>query len=207
MAKVEIIDIRRQKVSEMEVDDRLLNEPERPSLIYDVVRMQLASRRRGTASTKERSFVSGGGRKPWRQKGTGRARAGSIRSPLWRGGGTIFGPHPRDYSYRLPQKVRQAALRSALSLKYRERKLLVLDRFDLEEVKTQKFWAILKALEISSALIVIDGPDQILEKSARNVPRVRVMKCEGLNVYDILRYEHLVFLRSSLERMERNLRA
>lgn len=207
MAKVDVFDIRRQKVSEMEVDDRLLNEPERPSLIYDVVRMQLASRRRGTASTKERSFVRGGGRKPWRQKGTGRARAGSIRSPLWRGGGTVFGPHPRDYSFRPPKKVRQAALRSALSLKYREKKLLVLDRFDLEEVRTKRFLAVLKALEIKSALIIIDGPDQVLEKSARNVPRVQVAKCEGLNVYDILRYEHLVFLRSSLERVERNLRA
>jgi large subunit ribosomal protein L4 len=207
MAKVDVFDIRRQKVSEMEVDDRLLNEPERPSLIYDVVRMQLASRRRGTASTKERSFVRGGGRKPWRQKGTGRARAGSIRSPLWRGGGTVFGPHPRDYSFRPPKKVRQAALRSALSLKYREKKLLVLDRFDLEETRTKGFLAVLKALEIKSALIIIDGPDQVLEKSARNVPRVQVAKCEGLNVYDILRYEHLVFLRSSLERVERNLRA
>ena len=207
MAKVDVIDIRRQKVSEMEVDDRLLNEPEKPHLIYDVVRCQLASRRSGTAATKERSFVSGGGKKPWKQKGTGRARSGSTRSPLWRGGGTIFGPRPRDYSYRLPQKVRQTALRAALSSKFREQKLLVLDRFGLEGIRTRRFQEALKTLGITSALIVIDGPDEILEKSARNVPGVQVMQCQGLNVHDILRYEHLVFLRSSLEKVERNFKA
>jgi large subunit ribosomal protein L4 len=207
MAKVDIIDMRRQKVSEMEVDDRLLNEVEKPYLVYDVVRMQLARRRSGTASTKERSFISGGGRKPWRQKGTGRARAGSSRSPLWRGGGTVFGPHPRDYSFRPPQKVRQAALRSVLSSKYRENKLLVLDRFELGgEPKTKSFLAVLKTLGVSNALIVIEGPDKILEKSALNIPGVQVARCEGLNVHDLLRHEHVVFLRSSLERVERNLR-
>jgi large subunit ribosomal protein L4 len=206
MAKVDIFDMRRQKISEMEVDDRVLNEPEKLHLIYEVVRMQLACRRSGTAATKERSFVSGGGRKPWRQKGTGRARAGSTRSPLWRKGGTIFGPHPRDYSFRPPQKVRQAALRSVLSSKYRENKLLVLDRLDLPEAKTRSFLAVLKALGVSNALIVIDGPDQVLEKSALNIPGIQVARCEGLNVHDLLRHENVVFLRSSLEKVERNLR-
>jgi large subunit ribosomal protein L4 len=206
MAKVDIIDMRRQKISEMEVDDRLLSEPEKPHLVYDVVRMQLACRRSGTASTKERSFVSGGGRKPWKQKGTGRARAGSTRSPLWRGGGTIFGPHPRDYSFHPPKKVRSAALRSVLSSKYREQKLLVLDRFELPEAKTKSLMAALKILGVSNALIITDGPDQILEKSALNIPGVQVTRCEGLNVHDLLRHDHVVFLRSSLERLERNLR-
>jgi large subunit ribosomal protein L4 len=205
MAKIDILNIRRQKVSEVEVDDRLLKEADKPHLIYDVVRMQLASRRRGTAATKERSFISGGGKKPWRQKGTGRARVGSTRSPLWRGGGTVFGPHPRDYSYRLPKKVRQAALRSALSAKLREEKFLVLDNFDLGEIRTKKFVEILENLGISSALIVIEGRNEILEKSARNVPWVQVMPWEGLNVHDILRFEHVIFLRSSLERLERTL--
>ncbi len=205
MAKIDILNIRRQKVSEVEVDDRLLKEAEKPHLIYDVVRMQLASRRKGTASTKERSFISGGGKKPWRQKGTGRARVGSTRSPLWRGGGTVFGPHPRDYSYRLPKKVRQAALRSALSAKLREEKFLVLDSFDLGEIRTKKFVEILDQLGIASALIVIEGPNEILKKSARNVPRVLVMRWEGLNVHDILRFEHVIFLRSSLEKLERTL--
>jgi large subunit ribosomal protein L4 len=205
MAKIDILDIRRQKVSEVEVDDRLLQEADKPHLIYDVVRMQLACRRSGTAATKERSFIRGGGKKPWRQKGTGRARSGSSRSPLWRGGGTVFGPHPRDYSYRLPRKVRQAALRSALSAKLREEKLLVLDNLDLGEIRTKKFVEVLDHLGISSALIVIEGGNEILEKSARNVPRVQVMRWEGLNVYDILRFEHLIFLRSSLEKLERTL--
>jgi large subunit ribosomal protein L4 len=205
MAKIDILDIRRQKVSEAEVDDRLLKEADKPHLIYDVVRMQLACRRRGTAASIDRSFVRGGGKKPWRQKGTGRARSGSSRSPLWRGGGTVFGPHPRDYSYRLPRKVRQAALRSAISAKLREEKLLVLDNFDLGEIRTKKFVEVLDQLGISSALIVIEGGNEILEKSARNVPRVQVMRWEGLNVYDILRFEHLIFLRASLEKLERTL--
>jgi len=206
MAKVDIIDMHRQKVSEMEVDDRLLNEVDKPHLVYDVVRMQLARRRSGTACTKERSFISGGGRKPWRQKGTGRARAGSSRSPLWRGGGTIFGPHPRDYSFLPPKKVRQAALRSVLSAKYRDHKLLVLDRFELGGPKTKGFVEVLKTLGISNALIIIEGPDKILEKSAMNIPGVQIARCEGLNVHDLLKHEHVVFLRSSLERVERNLR-
>jgi large subunit ribosomal protein L4 len=205
MVKVDIIDIRRQKISEMEVGDHLLNEPEKPHLIYDVVRMQLAGRRSGTAATKERSLVSGGGKKPWKQKGTGRARAGSTRSPLWRGGGIIFGPHPRDYSFQLPKKVRRAALCCVLSDKFREEKLLVLERFDLEETKTKRFLAALKTLGVKDALIVIGDRDPILEKSARNVRGIQVIECEGLNVHDVLRHEHLVFLRSSLEKVERKL--
>ncbi len=205
MAKVEVIDIQRQKVAEMEVDDRLLKATEKSHLLYEVVRWQLARRRRGTAATKERSDISGGGKKPWKQKGTGRARAGHSRSPLWRGGGTIFGPRPRDYSYPLPKKVREAGLMAALSSKYKEEKLVVLDRFGLEGIRTRRFRQVLKGLGVSNALIVIDGPDETLEKSARNLPGVQVLRVAGLNVHDILRHEHLVFLRSSLEKVERNL--
>jgi len=207
MAKIEIIDIQRQKVAEMEVDDRLLNATDKAHLAYDLVRWQLACRRGGTAATKERSDVSGGGKKPWKQKGTGRARSGHSRSPLWRGGGTVFGPQPRDYSYRLPKKVRAAGLIAALSSKFKEEKLVVLDRFGLEGVRTRRFQEALKTLGISSALIVIDGADAILEKSARNVPGVQVLQVQGLNVHDILRHEHLVFLRSSLEKVERNFKS
>ncbi len=205
MVKVDIVDIHRKKVSEMEVDDRLLNQPEEPDLIYDAVRRQLAGRRRGTAATKERSLISGGGRKPWRQKGTGRARAGASRSPLWRGGGTVFGPQPRDYSFSLPRKVRQAALRSVLSQKFRESKMVVLDKLEVEDGKTRQFCDALKGLEIRDALIVIDESAKGIERSARNVPRVQVTPCEGLNVHDLLRHDYVVFLRSSLEKMERNL--
>jgi large subunit ribosomal protein L4 len=207
MAKIEIIDIQRQKVAEMEVDDRLLNATDKAHLVYDLVRWQLACRRSGTVATKERSDVSGGGKKPWKQKGTGRARSGHSRSPLWRGGGTVFGPQPRDYSYRLPKKVREAGLIAALSSKFKEEKLVVLDRFGLEGVRTRRFQEALKTLGISSALIVIDGADAILEKSARNVPGVQVLQVQGLNVHDILRHEHLVFLRSSLEKVERNFKS
>jgi large subunit ribosomal protein L4 len=207
MAKIQIIDIQRQKVAEMEVDDQLLNATDKAHLVYDLVRWQLACRRSGTAATKERSEVSGGGKKPWKQKGTGRARAGHSRSPLWRGGGTVFGPQPRDYSYRLPKKVREAGLIAALSSKFREEKLVVLDRFGLEGIRTRRFQEALKTLGISSALIVIDGPDETLEKSARNVPGVQILQVQGLNVHDILRHEHLVFLRSSLEKVERNFKS
>ncbi len=206
MVKVEIIDIHRQKTAEMEVGDHLLNEPEKPHLVYEVVRMQLASRRRGTASTKERSLISGGGRKPWKQKGTGRARAGSTRSPLWRGGGTIFGPHARGYSLRVPKKVRRSALCSVLSNKFREEKLLVLEGLALPQAKTKEFIEALKTLRVQNALIVIDGRDQTLERSSRNIPGIQVIECEGLNVHDVLRHEYLVFLRSSLEKVERKLR-
>ena len=204
MARIEVVDMQRQKVAEMEVDDRLLNATEKDHLVYDVVRWQLACRRSGTAATKERSAISGGGKKPWKQKGTGRARAGHSRSPLWRGGGTVFGPHPRDYSYRLPKKVRAAGLAAALSSKFKEEKLLVLDRFGLEGIRTRRFREALKTLGISNALIVIDGPDTILEKSARNVPGVQILQVQGLNAHDILRHEHLIFLRSSLEKVERS---
>jgi large subunit ribosomal protein L4 len=206
MAKLEIINMQRQKVAEIEVDDRILHETEKPHLVFDVVRMQLAGRRSGTADTKERSLVSGGGKKPWKQKGTGRARAGSSRSPLWRGGGTIFGPHPRDYSFRPPRKVRQAALRSVVADKFRENKLLVLEKLEITQAKTKELAAALKALDVKNALIVIGGPDEMIEKSARNIPDIQVTRCEGLNVHDILRHEHLVFLRSGMEQLERKLR-
>ncbi len=207
MAKIEVVDIQRKKVAEMEVDDQLLKATDKDHLVYDLVRWQLACRRSGTAATKERSAVSGGGKKPWKQKGTGRARAGHSRSPVWRGGGTVFGPRPRDYAYRLSKKVREGGLVAALSSKFKEEKLVVVDGFKLEGIRTRRFQEALKSLGISSALIVIDGPDDVLEKSARNVPRVQVQQVQGLNVHDIMRHEHLVFLRSSLEKVERNFKS
>lgn len=203
--KVDVINLERQKIAEIEVADYLLNEPMKPHLVYEVVRKLLAGRRKGTAATKERSFVSGGGKKPWRQKGTGRARAGSIRSPLWRGGGTVFGPHPRDYSFPLPKKVRKAALRSVISYKFKENKLLVLENWDLGEAKTKKFVGALQNLGVKNALIVTAGKDEVLQKSARNVPGVQVLELSGLNVHDILRHEHLILSRASLQEMERRL--
>lgn len=179
----------------------------RPHLLHQAVVMQLANRRAGTVSTKTRGEVSGGGKKPWRQKGTGRARAGSIRSPLWVGGGTVFGPKPRDYSYRLPKTARREALLSALTLKNKEGKIIVLGRLELEEPKTKLMRKVLEDLQVKSALIVIAEPDGKLELSARNLPNVKVLRAEGLNVYDLLRYEHLILTERALRSVEARLAA
>jgi len=172
--------------------------PVRKHLLYEVVNMQRANRRAGTASTKTRGEVRGGGKKPWRQKGTGRARAGSIRSPIWVGGATIFGPRPRDYSYRLPSSARRSALRSALSLKVRQGQLLVLDAIDIPDGKTKAVEQMLQTLGIASALIVTAEPNPMLERAARNLRTVKVLRAEGANVEDILRYQHLVLTRESV---------
>ena len=177
----------------------------RAPLLHQAVVMQLANRRAGSAATKTKGFVSGGGKKPWRQKGTGRARSGSIRSPIWVGGGTVFGPTPRDYSYRMPRSARRAALLSALSLKHREGKLIVVDKLELEAAKTKIMAQALAELKVTSALIVIAQPDAVIERSARNLPQVKVLRSDGLNVYDLLRYEHLILTAGALKSLEERL--
>ena len=177
----------------------------RPHLLHQAVAMQLSNRRAGTASTKTKGFVRGGGKKPWKQKGTGRARAGSIRSPLWVGGGTIFGPLPKDYSYRLPKKARREALLSALSLKNRDGKIIVLDKLEMAEAKTKLMRKMLEDLQIKNALILIPQSDEKVERSARNLHTVKVLRAEGLNVYDLLRYEHLILTEESLRLLEERL--
>jgi large subunit ribosomal protein L4 len=177
-------------------------EPLRRALLADLVRMQTASRRAGTSSTKERGDVRGGGKKPWKQKGTGRARAGSTRSPIFSGGAVIFGPHPRDYSYAMPKRARRTALRSMLAQKLREERLTIVDRIQFEETKTKHFVAMLEALGIDdSVLVVIDDVDERVELAGRNVPNAKVLRVAGLNVYDLLRYHHLVVTRAALERI------
>jgi large subunit ribosomal protein L4 len=177
----------------------------RPHLLHAAIVMQLANRRGGNAATKSKGFVRGGGKKPWRQKGTGRARAGSIRSPLWVGGGTIFGPQPRDYSYRMPKKARREALLSALSLKNNDGKIVVIDKLELAEAKTKLMARALSDLKVSSALIVIPKTDETVERSARNLPNVKVLRAEGLNVYDLIRYEHLILTEAALKLIEEKL--
>ena len=179
----------------------------RPHLLHQTVVMQLNNRRAGTAATKSKGWVRGGGKKPWRQKGTGRARAGSIRSPLWIGGGTIFGPQPRDYSFRMPRKARKEALLSALSLKNRDGKIIVVDKLELEEAKTKLMVKALAELKVTSALIVISRPDTTIERSSRNIPAVKVLRVEGLNVYDLVRYEHLILTEGALKLLEERLAA
>lgn len=202
MPTVDIYDANKKKVGDLDLSDAVFGTEIKPHLLHEVVVWQLACRRKGTASTKTRSEVRGGGRKPWRQKGTGRARAGTRRSPLWRGGGIIFGPKPRDYSYRPPRKVRKAALRVALSDKLNEEKLVVLREFGLEEIKTKDFKAVMDLFEAGNALVITAGPDEIVEKSSRNLATVKVLRAEGLNVYDILKHDRLVLLESAVGPIE-----
>ncbi len=198
---MDVVDTSRNKVAQIDVSDTVFNAPVREHLFHDVVRMQLASRRSGTAATKTRSEVSGGGKKPWKQKGTGRARSGSSRSPLWRGGGTMFGPTPRSYEYAVPKKVRKLALCSALSMKRKENKMLIVDKLELQEIKTAAFVNLLRQLGFSNVLIIAQENSN-LEKSARNVPHVKVLRPEGLNVYDVLRYEQLIITQPCVDKIQ-----
>lgn len=190
-----------------ELKEEIFGIKTRPHLLHQTVVMQLNNRRAGTAATKSKGFVRGGGKKPWRQKGTGRARAGSIRSPLWVGGGTIFGPQPKDYSFRMPRKARREALLSALSLKHGDGKIIVLDKLELEEAKTKLMVKVLTELKVASALLVIAQPDEKIERSSRNIPALKVLRVEGLNVYDLLRYEHLILTEGALKLLEERLAA
>lgn len=195
---VPVVNQAKEPAGEITLPAGAFDGPVRRHLLYEVVNMQRANRRAGTHATKTRGQVSGGGKKPWRQKGTGRARAGSTRSPIWVGGATLFGPQPRDYSYRLPGSARRSALRSALAMKLRAGQLIVLDQIDLADGKTKSMVQMLAALGLSSALIVIDGPDPMVERAARNLPRVKVLRAVGANVEDILRYQHLVLTRDAV---------
>lgn len=202
MAITDLIDMKGEKMGEVEIKDEVFNCEVKPYLIHDVVKMQLANRRSGTASTKTRKQVSGGGKKPFRQKGTGRARQGTSRSPVQVGGGTVFGPHPRDYRYLLPKKVRRSALRSALTVRYTGSALKVLDKLELSEISTKNFNGILRSLSLTKPLFIIDRKDETVEKSARNIPYVKVLKVEGLNVYDVIRHEQLIVTLDALRRIE-----
>jgi len=198
---VDVFDTSRNKISQIDVSDTVFKAPLRKQLFYDVVLSQMAKRRSGTAAVKNRTAVSGGGKKPWKQKGTGRARAGSSRSPLWRGGGIVFGPTPRSYEIAVPKKVRKLALCSALSMKLKENKMLIIDKLEFPVIKTKAVVSILKQLGLSNVLI-IEQENLNLEMSARNVPHVKVMRPEGLNVYDVLKYEHIVITQPCVEKIQ-----
>ena len=205
MAVTEVYNTDNKKVGEVELHDDLFGLKVEKHILHDVVKMQLANRRAGTASTKTRTEVRGGGAKPYRQKGTGRARAGTNRSPLWRGGGVIFGPKPRDYSYKLPKKVRKLGVRMALSTRFSEKNMLVLDGFALADIKTKQFVDVMKKLNIENGLIVIPEKNENLEKSSRNVQGYKVIQADGLNVYDILLHRRLVLLQPCLGQLEKRL--
>lgn len=202
MPTVAIYNINGEQVGEIALKDEVFGVEVNESVLHDAVVMQLASRRLGTHATKTRADVSGGGRKPWRQKGTGRARHGTSRSPIWRGGGIVFGPHPRDYQYSLPKKVRRLALKSALSSKVHSGDILVVDQLQMEQPKTRDMAKILNNLKINDALLVTAEADQSVEKSARNIPGIKPLTAAGLNVYDILAYNKLIMTKDAVARVE-----
>ncbi|MFH1529795.1 MAG: 50S ribosomal protein L4 [Pseudomonadota bacterium] len=205
MPKVDVLNIAGKKVSEIELSDEIFGGPVKEHLFHEVVRWQLACRRRGNASTKERRDVVGSTRKLFRQKGTGRARRGSATSPLLKGGGVVFGPKPRDFSYTIPGKVKKAALRSALSRRLEETKLVVLDTFELAEIKTRRAVEVLQGLNLRDVLIV-DEANQNLSMSTRNIQKVKYLPVEGLNVMDILRHESLVLTQRAVAAVEGRLK-
>jgi len=205
MPTVDVFNIQKEKVGELDLKDEIFGVEVKGHLLHEVVTWQLACRRAGTASTKSRGQVRGGGHKPWRQKGTGRARAGSTRSPLWKGGGVTFGPKPRSYAYTVPKKVRALALKMALSSKLANGQLVVLEGYPHTEPKTKEFIRVLKTFDLAKALFITPEDNPALTLSARNVPYVQVIKPAGLNVYDILKHTHLVMFSPALSAIEARL--
>jgi large subunit ribosomal protein L4 len=202
MAKIAVYDVNKNQVSERDLSDDVFNVDVKGHLIHDMVRYQLAARRQGTADTKTRAEVRGGGKKPYKQKGTGNARQGTIRAPHFVGGGTVFGPTPRNYAFKLNRKVKKAALRSALSVRYKEERMTVLDALQMETASTKGFNEFLSRFELSSALVVVDGPNPNIELSARNLPHVKVLRAEGVNVYDLMRYPNVILTEGAVNQLE-----
>jgi large subunit ribosomal protein L4 len=207
MPVIDVKNVKGEQISQMELAEDVFGVPVKSSVLHEVVTMQLANRRSGTASVKHRGDVRGSGKKLFRQKGTGRARRGDIKSPLLRGGGVVFGPDGRIYTQKVLKKVRKLALKMALSSKVLENELMVLDQFKLEQIKTKEFVSVLDALKLNNALIVTENKNEQLELSARNVPDIKVLRTEGLNVYDILKYRVLVLLEPAVKNIEGRLRA
>jgi len=203
MAEIDIIDQNNKSLGKAELPDDIFGVEVRKGLLHEVVHNHLANRRQGTASTRTRGMVSGGGKKPYKQKGTGRARAGSNRSPLWKGGGTVFGPHPRDYSYKLPKKVKWSALSSALSAKLADGEVIVIDNVSITEPKTKAVKALLDNLGLKNkVLIIVPERNDALELASRNIPKVNVARVSELNVYSILSHEKLLISRDAIEKMK-----
>lgn len=206
MAKIQVVDQNNTKVGDIELAPEVFEVEVRPEILNLVVRSQRAAMRQGTHATKTRGMKSGGGRKPWRQKGTGRARAGSNRSPLWRGGAILFGPQPRDYDFKVNKKVRKMALQMALSSRVSEDKLTVVKSIDLPEVKTKAFAEVAGKLGMTKALLVAKNADETLLLSARNMPHIKVIEADKLNVYDVLLYPELVMFEAAAQDVQERLK-
>jgi large subunit ribosomal protein L4 len=206
MAKVQILDQTGKKTKEINAPEDILSYPVKEHLIFEAVVNFRANQRRGTASTKTRAEVRGGGRKPWRQKGTGRARAGSTRSPIWRSGGITFGPKPRDYSYKLPRKAKRNALKSALAMKYADKQIMVLNSLQFKEPKTKEGMKFLKNLNIESALVIDNPENRNVFLSLRNIPKVKAIDFTQVNIYDVLNHKSLVFSQKAFESLMERLK-
>ena len=202
MANVSVYNIEGKEVGSIELNDAVFGVEVNEHLVHMAVVNQLANNRQGTQSAKTRSEVSGGGRKPWRQKGTGHARQSSTRSPQWTGGGVVFAPKPRDYSFKMNKKEKRIALLSALSSKVADNKIVVLDAFNLDEVKTKKFAEVMSNLKVDKALVVIEGENKNVVLSGRNIPTVKVSATNEINTYDVLKYETLVVTKAAVEKLE-----
>jgi len=207
MAVVDVINTKGEKVSQMDLKDEIFEIEVKPGVLHEVVTMQLAARRSGSAAVKRRSDVNGSNRKLFRQKGTGRARRGNIKSPLLRGGGVVFGPSPKSYAYKVPKKIKRTALKMDLSSKLQDNDLMVLDKLNLEKIKTKALLEVTGNLNLDNVLIVTDKKDEKLELSSRNIPDVKVLRCEGLNVYDILKHKTIVLLEASVKGIEGRLQS
>ena len=202
MANVSVYNMEGKEVGKMDLNDAVFGVEVNEHLVHMAVVQQLANNRQGTQKAKTRSEVSGGGRKPWRQKGTGHARQGSTRSPQWTGGGVVFAPTPRDYSFKLNKKEKRAALKSALTSRVQEDKLLVLDELKLDEIKTKKFQEVLDNLKVSKALVIIEDNDQNVVLSARNIPDVITASTSTINVYDIMKYSTVIVTKGAVAKIE-----
>ena len=207
MSTVNIVNTKNESVGEIDLNEEVFNREVKEYILHEVVRMQRAARRGGNACTKTRVEVRGGGRKPWRQKGTGRARAGTRTSPIWRGGGVTFGPKPRDYSFKVNKKVRQQAVAMALSARFQEGNLIVMDDFSLDAIKTKDFVGIMNVLDVQNGLIISNDTSENLSKSSRNVNGYKVLSSEGLNVYDILLHKKVILVQPVIESLEKRLMA
>ena len=202
MAKVSVYNIDGKEVGSIELNDAVFGVEVNEHLVHLAVVNQLANKRQGTQSAKTRSEVSGGGSKPWRQKGTGHARQGSTRAPQWTGGGVVFAPKPRDYSFKMNKKEKKIALLSALSSKVNDSKIVVLDSFNLDEIKTKKFAEVMNNIKVSNALFVIEGENKNVVLSGRNIPTVKVSATNEINTYDVLKYDTLVVTKAAVEKLE-----
>lgn len=207
MATIDVYDLNKNKVGELELNDEVFNTEVKEYLIHEAVRVQLTNRRAGTVAVKNRSAVSGSGKKPFKQKGTGNARQGCKRAPQYPGGGVAFGPQPKDYNLSMNKKARRAALRSVLSLVYKENKMTVVKDLALEAISTKGFVSVLNKFDIDRTLVIVDGDNRNLALSARNVKHVKVLQSEGLNIFDVMKYQNVVFTQDAVRKVEGALQA